>query len=61
MCVFTHFAAGALLGAYAPYVWLAPVFGLGSHLALDVLPHYDFEDIRVEILLWILAMGLTPF
>ena len=58
MCVFTHFAAGALLGAYAPYVWLAPVFGLGSHVALDVLPHYDFEDIRVEIVLWLLCMGL---
>ena len=28
---------------------LAPVFGLGSHIALDFLPHYDFESMWVEI------------
>ena len=34
----------------------APLIGLGSHVLLDMIPHRDFEDYRVEIALWIAAM-----
>jgi len=54
--VFTHFAAGALAGALIPNPIAAPFIGLGSHLLLDMIPHRDFEDYRVEIVLWIVAM-----
>ena len=58
MCLFTHVAAGALAGAYAPNLYLAPVFGLGSHVLLDMMPHHDFEKMRVEIILALAAIGL---
>lgn len=51
MCLFTHIAAGALAGAMAPNVYVAPFFGLGSHILLDVLPHYDFDSMKIELLL----------
>lgn len=50
MCIFTHIAAGAFVGAIAPAPVYAPVFGLGSHIALDILPHYDFERMWLEIM-----------
>jgi hypothetical protein len=50
MCIFTHVAAGACAGYLAPAPFLAPVFGLGSHIALDVIPHHDFETISLELL-----------
>lgn len=50
VCIFTHIAAGAFVGALAPAPFMAPAFGLGSHIALDLLPHYDFERMWVEIL-----------
>lgn len=58
MCVFTHFAAGALAGSLLPLPVAAPLLGLGSHLLLDVVPHRDFEDYRIEILLWLAAMAV---
>lgn len=57
MCVFTHFAAGALAGSLVPVAAVAPFIGLGSHLLLDVLPHRDFENYRIEIVLWLAAMA----
>jgi hypothetical protein len=54
--VFTHFAAGALAGSLIPVPFAAPFIGLGSHLLLDMIPHKDFEDYRIEIVLWIIAM-----
>ena len=56
MTVFTHFAAGALAGSFLPNPIAAPFVGLGSHLLLDMIPHRDFEDYRVEIVLWIVSM-----
>ena len=56
MCLFTHVAAGALAGAYAPNLYLAPVFGLGSHVVLDMIPHHDFEKMTVEIILALIAI-----
>ncbi len=70
MCLFTHVAVGALAGAFAPNLFLAPVFGLGSHVALDMMPHHDFERISLEIMLAAVtitvltvggAMSLTVF
>jgi hypothetical protein len=70
MCLFTHVAAGALAGALAPNLYLAPVFGLGSHVALDMIPHHDFERMTLEIMLAAVtivaltvggAMSLTVF
>jgi hypothetical protein len=58
VCIFTHIAAGALAGALAPAPVLAPLFGLGSHIALDVLPHYDFENIRLEILFGVIVFAV---
>lgn len=58
MCVFTHFAAGALAGSLIPVPAAAPLLGLGSHLLLDVIPHRDFEDYRIEIALWLVAMAV---
>ncbi len=56
MSVFTHFAAGALAGALIPNPIAAPFVGLSSHLLLDMIPHRDFEDYRVEIVLWVVSM-----
>ncbi len=56
MSVFTHFAAGALAGSLIPVPLAAPFIGLGSHLLLDMIPHKDFEDYRLEIVLWLVAM-----
>ena len=58
MCLFTHVAAGALAGAYAPTLYLAPVFGLGSHIALDMIPHHDFDNMAVEIVLAAAMVGI---
>ncbi len=49
MCLFTHFAAGALAGGLTgDPVWGA-VAGIASHALLDMIPHYDHPDWRVEI------------
>ena len=49
MCLFTHFAAGALAGGLTGSpAWAVPA-GLGSHAVLDVIPHYDHPDWRVEL------------
>ncbi len=55
MCIFTHFAAGALAGAATGNPWAALTAGLASHALLDLFPHYDFDDWRHEVLI-----GLAP-
>ena len=57
MCVFTHFAAGAVVGAFAPHPALFPVFALGSHMILDMIPHFDFENMLIEIVLGLIVLG----
>jgi len=49
MCLFTHFAGGALAGAATNNVWFGAVVGIISHAVLDALPHYDHPDWRVEL------------
>lgn len=51
MCLFTHVAAGALAGAFAPTPAAAPLLALGSHVLLDILPHHDIDRMRYELAL----------
>ena len=51
MCLFTHVAAGAIVGALSPTPYLVPFLGLASHVALDVIPHRDIDRMRYEITL----------
>ena len=39
MCLFTHFAAGALAGGATGNVYAGTVAGLASHAVLDMIPH----------------------
>lgn len=67
MCLFTHFAAGALVGGLTGSAALGAVAGLASHAALDMLPHYDHPDWRLELgggiaaLLLLLAMPFASW
>lgn len=49
MCLFTHFAAGALAGGLTGSPGWGALAGLASHAVLDVLPHYDHPDWRLEL------------
>ncbi len=55
MCLFTHVAAGAVAGALSPTPYVAPLFALGSHILLDIIPHYDIDKMRYELLLAVIA------
>ncbi|MBU8870082.1 MAG: hypothetical protein KOO60_04295 [Gemmatimonadales bacterium] len=64
MCLFTHFAAGALAGGATGNVWAGMVAGVASHALLDAIPHYDHPDWRLEFaggLLSLVALLLMPF
>ncbi len=64
MCLFTHFAAGALTGAATGNVGWAAVAGTASHAVLDAIPHYDHPDWRVELaggVAALLLLLLMPF
>ena len=58
MCLFTHFAAGALAGGATGNVYAGAVAGLASHAVLDVIPHYDHPDWRVELAGGVVSLGL---
>ena len=57
MCLFTHVAAGAVVGALSPVPYLVPFFALGSHFVLDIIPHHDIEEMRYELLLAVVAIA----
>ncbi|HMA76345.1 MAG TPA: hypothetical protein VKO43_03450 [Candidatus Krumholzibacteriaceae bacterium] len=61
MTVFTHFAAGALIGYFSPGVLSASIGGLLSHVLLDVIPHYDFESLKLEIFLGVVVLLILVF
>ncbi len=64
MCLFTHFAAGALAGGLTGSVGWGAAAGLASHAVLDVLPHYDHPDWRLELaggVAALLLLLLMPF
>lgn len=50
-----HAAAGALVGSFTGSPALGFAAGLASHALLDVVPHYDVSDYRVDVVLTILA------
>ncbi len=50
MCLFTHFAAGALVGGLVGEPLLGSLAGIASHAVLDMIPHYDHPDWRLELL-----------
>lgn len=58
MCIFTHIAAGAFVGAFSPSPYASPFLGLASHVALDVIPHYDFENMKTEIFFGVLVVTI---
>jgi hypothetical protein len=58
LCLFTHVAVGAVAGALSPTPYLAPLFALGSHVLLDIMPHYDIDRMRYELLLAALAIAV---
>lgn len=49
MTVITHMAVGAAVGTVTDRGLVAAVLGLASHVPLDVLPHYEFEKMWVEV------------
>ncbi len=64
MCLFTHFAAGALAGGATGNVWVGAAAGLASHAVLDMIPHWDHPDWRVELaagLASLVLLLLMPF
>jgi len=64
MCLFTHFAAGALVGGATGNVWVGAGAGFASHAVLDAIPHYDHPDWRFELiggLFSLLILFLLPF
>lgn len=64
MCLFTHFAAGALAGGLTGNPWLGLAAGVASHAVLDAIPHYDHPDWRLELgggLLSLALLLVLPF
>ncbi len=64
MCLFTHFAAGALAGGLTGNIWLGAVAGIASHALLDAIPHYDHPDWRLELfggMISLFLLLLMPF
>ncbi len=49
MTVITHLAVGAAAGSFTDNQAGAALLGLVSHVPLDVLPHYEFEKMWVEV------------
>ncbi|MEA3409161.1 MAG: hypothetical protein U9Q95_02325 [Candidatus Eisenbacteria bacterium] len=49
MTAITHLAVGAAVGSFTDNQAGAALLGLVSHVPLDVLPHYEFEKMWVEV------------
>ena len=57
-----HAAAGALAGSFTGSPVVGLVGGLVSHAVLDVVPHYDLSDYRVDVVLTVtvaVALGIV--
>lgn len=57
MCSVTHVAAGALIGSLLDSRLAAFVLGFVSHIPLDIVPHIDFEDFRVDAFMTVGLLG----
>jgi hypothetical protein len=49
LTVVTHLAVGAAVGTLTDNPAGAAVLGLVSHVPLDLMPHYEFEKMWVEV------------
>ncbi len=61
MCSVIHVGAGAIIGAIVGGRWTALILGLVSHIPLDLFPHIDFKDFRIDAIFsgaLVLAIGL---
>ena len=50
-------AVGALIGSLVNNHLAAFALGFLSHLPLDVIPHFDFKDYRIDALLTVAMLG----
>lgn len=50
MCSVIHVGTGALIGSLLDDRWTALFLGLVSHVPLDLFPHIDFKDFRIDAL-----------
>ncbi len=49
MTVITHLAVGAAAGSFTDNAAGAALLGMLSHVPLDVLPHYEFDKMWLEV------------
>lgn len=63
----THVAVGALIGSFLESSLISFFIGLGSHIPLDMIPHFDFENLWVDALLTValligvlIVFGFSP-
>lgn len=49
MTVITHMAVGAAAGSFLEHGGAAALLGAVSHVALDAMPHYEFEKLWIEL------------
>ncbi len=61
MCLFTHFAAGALVGGLTGNPVAGLIAGIASHAVLDAIPHYDHPDWRLELAGGVFSLILLLF
>jgi hypothetical protein len=57
LTVITHMAVGAAVGSFMESEGAAAVLGLVSHVPLDVMPHYEFQKLWVELTAVVLVFG----
>ena len=57
MTVVTHMAVGAAVGTVTDNAAGAALLGLVSHVPLDVLPHYEFEKMWLEVVVVLGVFG----
>jgi hypothetical protein len=57
MCSVAHVAVGALIGSLVNNNLAALALGLGSHIPLDLIPHFDFKDFRFDALVSVVLLA----
>jgi hypothetical protein len=57
LTVITHMAVGAAAGSFVENEGAAALLGLLSHVPLDLVPHYEFEKLWVEVVAVIVFFG----
>jgi hypothetical protein len=58
MTTATHAAVGAAVGSLTVDPIAALIAGVSSHIVLDVVPHYDVHDYRIDVLLTVLVISV---